>query len=84
MSPVSNAVSTTDGTRSTPSPVMLDVHGFAGLLDVSPRHVRRLVDAGKCPAPVRLGRVCRWPRPTVEAWIADGCPNCRKRPGVAR
>jgi excisionase family DNA binding protein len=72
---------TADGPRPA---AMLDVEGFAGLLRVSTRHVRRLVDAGKCPPPVRLGRVCRWPRPAVEAWIADGCPNCRKRPGVTR
>jgi excisionase family DNA binding protein len=66
-------------------PAMLDADGFAELLGVSTRHVRRLVDAGKCPQPVRLGRSCRWPRQNVEAWIADGCPsNCRKRPGVAR
>jgi excisionase family DNA binding protein len=64
---------------------MLDVEGFAGMLGVSSRHVRRLVDAGKCPPPVRLGRSCRWPRPTVEAWIADGCPsNCRVRRGVSK
>jgi excisionase family DNA binding protein len=72
------------GTRATPSPVMLDVGGVAELLGVSPRHVRRLVDAGKCPQPVRLGRVCRWPRPAVEAWIGSGCPNVRKGRGGAR
>lgn len=66
------------------SPVMLDVEQLAELLGVSTRHVRRLVDAGKAPQPVRLGRACRWPRPNVDAWIADGCPNCRRRKGVAR
>jgi excisionase family DNA binding protein len=75
---------TADGPRPAAPAAMLDVESFAGLLRVSTRHVRRLVDAGKCPPPVRLGRVCRWPRPAVEAWIADGCPNCRKRPGVTR
>jgi excisionase family DNA binding protein len=84
MPPFPTAAGPADGNRATPSPVMLDVEQVAELLGVSTRHVRRLVDAGKCPAPVRLGRVCRWPRPAVEAWIADGCPNCRKRPGVAR
>jgi excisionase family DNA binding protein len=84
MTPVPFAAGPADGTRATSSPVMLDVEQVAELLGVSTRHVRRLVDAGKCPAPVRLGRACRWPRPTVETWIADGCPNCRKRPGVAR
>jgi len=63
---------------------MIDVSQFAELLGVSTRHVRRLVDAGRCPPPVRLGSCVRWPRPAVERWIADGCPNCRKRPGVVR
>jgi excisionase family DNA binding protein len=72
------------GTRAAPPPAMLDVDGVADLLGVSTRHVRRLVDAGKCPQPVRLGRVVRWPRPAVEAWIADGCPNCRRRQGGGR
>lgn len=82
---MSSQVSAGDaGNRATASPAMLDVQGFAGLLDVSPRHVRRLVDAGKCPQPVRLGGCVRWPRHVVDTWIAEGCPNCRKRPGVAR
>ena len=73
------------GTRATASPVMLDIEAFAGLLGVSTRHLRRMVDAGKAPQPVRLGACVRWHRHTVEAWLADGCPsNCRKRPGVAR
>lgn len=70
--------------RANPSPAMLDVAGVAELLGISTRHVRRLVDAGKCPQPVRLGRVCRWPRPVVDSWIASGCPNCRRRTGGAR
>lgn len=66
----------------SPGPVeipgaMLNAPQFAELLGVSTRHVRRLVDAGKCPQPVRLGRSCRWPRHTVESWIADGCPKIR-------
>jgi prophage regulatory protein len=73
-----------DGNRATPSLAMLDVHGFADMLGVSTRHIRRLVDAGKAPQPVRLGGCVRWPRPVIEAWVSDGCPNCRKRPGVAR
>jgi excisionase family DNA binding protein len=86
MSPhVSAAGSDAIGTRANASPALLDVEQVAGLLGVSPRHVRRLTDAGKCPQPVRLGKCARWPRHVVEAWVADGCPsNCRKRPGVAR
>jgi len=63
------------GTRATASPVLL----------VSTRHLRRMVDAGKAPQPVRLGGCVRWNRETVAAWLAAGCPsNCRKRPGVTR
>jgi excisionase family DNA binding protein len=72
------------GNRANPSPAMLDVGHVAALLGVSTRHVRRLVDAGRAPQPVKLGGCRRWPRHVVETWIADGCPNCRKRPGVAR
>jgi excisionase family DNA binding protein len=72
------------GNRANPSPAMLGVEHVAELLGVSTRHVRRLVDAGRCPQPVRFGRCVRWPRHVVDTWIADGCPNCRKRPGVAR
>jgi excisionase family DNA binding protein len=72
------------GNRAAPSPAMLDVEQLAELLGVSPRHVRRLADAGKCPPAVRLGKCARWPRHVVETWIADGCPNCRKRAGVTR
>lgn len=73
------------GNRAAPSPAMLDVEAFADLLGVSTRHLRRLVDAGKAPQPVRLGGCVRWPRHVADAWIADGCPsNCRKRAGVTR
>jgi predicted DNA-binding transcriptional regulator AlpA len=73
-----------DGQRVAPPLVMIDVHRFADMLGVSTRHIRRLVDAGKCPQPVRLGGCVRWPLAVIETWIADGCPNCRKRPGVTR
>jgi excisionase family DNA binding protein len=72
------------GSRAASSPTMLGIEHVAEVFNVSTRHVRRLVDAGKFPQPVRLGGCIRWPRHIVEAWIADGCPNCRKRPGVAR
>jgi excisionase family DNA binding protein len=63
---------------AAPPVPMLDMDGLAGLLGVSHRHIRRLVESGKCPAPCRLGRCLRWARPTIEAWIAEGCPPCRK------
>jgi excisionase family DNA binding protein len=43
------------------------------------RHVYRLADAGRMPAPVQIGRLVRWQRAAVESWIAAGCPGNRNR-----
>lgn len=76
--PVSFAAGDTGDTRPPVRPApMLTVDTLADMLGVSTRHVRRLVDAGKCPQPCRLGRACRWSRSVVEQWIADGCPKIR-------
>jgi predicted DNA-binding transcriptional regulator AlpA len=84
--PATNAAagSAADGPVPKPSSAMLDCESFAELLGVSARHLRRLVDAGKAPPPAKLGACSRWPRPVVEAWIADNCPPCRRRQGGAR
>jgi predicted DNA-binding transcriptional regulator AlpA len=58
-------------------PVMLDVSQVAILLGCSARHVRRLTDAGKCPRPIKLGALARWPRPVIDDWIASDCPSVR-------
>lgn len=61
---------------------LLDVQSVAEMLGCSARHVYRLSDAGRMPAPVKLGALVRWNRAAVEDWIAAGCPSCRK--GTAR
>ena len=84
MSPhVSAAGPDASGNRAAPSAALLDVEAFAELLGVSSRHVRRLVDGGRAPQPVRLGGCVRWPRNVVEAWLADGCPTIRRPAGRA-
>jgi len=57
---------------------MLKVEDVAGILKCSTRTVYRLADTGKMPAPCRLGAMVRWPEATVDAWIAAGCPACRR------
>jgi excisionase family DNA binding protein len=59
---------------TTTPPAMLDVREVAALLKCSARTVTRLEEIGAMPPAVRLGRLCRWNRIVVEAWIADGCP----------
>lgn len=52
-------------------PILLDVKAVAQSLGCSPRHVLRMVEAGNFPAPVRLGRLIRWPKSTLESWIGQ-------------
>ena len=57
---------------------MLTVHDVARMLNCSARTVYRLTDSGRMPRPVKLGALVRWSRTTLEQWITDGCPSCRK------
>lgn len=63
---------------------LVDVRTVATLCGCSTRHIRRLTDAGRMPAPVRLGSLIRWRRSDVEAWIADGCRPVRTATANAR
>jgi excisionase family DNA binding protein len=63
------------------APQLLDVLAVAEMLGCSPRHVYRLSDAGKMPAPVKLGALVRWSAVAIREWIDAGCPNCRKAKG---
>lgn len=58
--------------------LLLDVRAVAALLGCSTRHVYRLADAGRMPAPVKLGALVRWSAAEIAAWIGEGCPPCRK------
>ncbi|MFN3192291.1 MAG: helix-turn-helix transcriptional regulator [Aureliella sp.] len=58
---------------------LLDVEDVAARLKCSSRSVRRLADAGKMPAPVRLGSMLRWPVAVIEEWITEGCPSVSRR-----
>lgn len=63
------------------SPVLaelLTISDVALMLSCSTRHLRRLIDARKCPAPVRLSTLVRLRRSDIERWIENGCPDCRQ------
>jgi excisionase family DNA binding protein len=57
---------------------LLDVRAVAALLDCSTRHVYRLADAARLPAPVHLGALVRWRRRDLLEWLADGCRPLRQ------
>jgi excisionase family DNA binding protein len=56
---------------------LIDVNKVAELMDCSARHVYRLSDAGKMPAPFKLGALVRWSVATINEWVAAGCPAVR-------
>jgi excisionase family DNA binding protein len=64
-----------------PPAALGDVQAVAALCACSPRHVYRMADAGRMPAPVRLGNLVRWDLAAIERWIADGCPPVRRAGG---
>jgi excisionase family DNA binding protein len=68
-------VTTTTQLPDQVAPMLLDVRAVAALLDCSSRHVYRQSDAGRLPAPVRVGALVRWRRTDLDAWLAAGCPR---------
>lgn len=60
-----------------PSTALLDVRGVSVICGCSPRHIYRLADAGKMPAPIRLGSLVRWHRSAIDEWLAGGCRPVR-------
>lgn len=65
-------------------PLMLTADEFAATLRISRAHFWRLESAGKLPAPLRLGRVVRWDRRVVEAWIDAGAPTRQQWEQIAQ
>ena len=63
---------------------MLDVQAVAEMLGCSARHVYRLSDAGRMPAPVKLGSLVRWSATAIREWIDQGCPSVRQVKGAGR
>jgi excisionase family DNA binding protein len=53
------------------APLLLTDKQVGELLGCSPRHVRRLVDNGQFPKPIKLGHLTRWPRSLVEDFVRE-------------
>jgi excisionase family DNA binding protein len=63
---------------------LLDVQAVAEMLGCSSRHIYRLSDGGKMPAPVKLGSLVRWSAAAIREWIDQGCPSLRNMKGAGR
>ncbi len=66
-----------------PSAKLLDVQAVAEMLGCSPRHVYRLSDAARMPAPVKVGSLVRWSAAAIRQWIDQGCPSVRSMKGAS-
>jgi excisionase family DNA binding protein len=71
-------------TPADASAKLLDVQAVAEMLGCSARHVYRLSDAGRMPAPVKLGSLVRWSASSIREWIDQGCPSVRNLKGAGR
>ena len=56
------------------SGLLIDTRTLARLLNISSRHVCRLLDEKAIPDPVRLGRLLRWRLAEILEWIEADCP----------
>ncbi len=72
---------TATATLPITEPQLLDVRAVATMLGCSTRHVYRLADAGRMPAPFHVGALVRWPRGVIESWIQSGYRPVRQRGG---
>lgn len=69
----------TKGFMAEPLPELLKVGQVAAMCNCSCSHVRRMASDGRLPSAVRVGRLRRWPRHSIEQWLAAGCCPMRQR-----
>ena len=70
--------------RAVATATHVDANACASRLGISKRHWLRMVDAGKAPQPVRLGRLVRWAISSLAIWEANGCKPMRQPGSVGR
>jgi len=55
-------------------PLLLDEAEVCRLLSLAPRTFQRLRSRGQFPSPIKVGKLNRWRRGEVEAWVgSSGC-----------
>jgi len=63
--------------------LLVSADTVAWMCAVSRRQIYRLLDAGRIPAPVRLGGSVRWRSDEIAEWIKNGCPSVRQSRKIA-
>lgn len=57
---------------------LVDVNAAARLCSLSRSAFYNLVNSGRAPRPIKLGRSARWRRQELLDWIVSGCPDIRQ------
>jgi excisionase family DNA binding protein len=65
-------------TPATVEAATYTVRDLALVLHCSERHVWRQIDLGLVPGVLRIGRLVRLHRATVDSWLAAGAPAQRR------
>ena len=60
-------------------PMMLTDKQSAAALNLSVTHFRSLVDSGKIPRGIRLGKSRRWSTEELRMWVSNRCPDFVER-----
>ena len=76
------SVALDSSTPDLPAPATYDSADLARVLSVSLRHVRRLDARRAIPGRMTIGRLVRYRRDAVAAWVAAGCPMPRRARGA--
>ena len=63
---------------------MLSLQQVADLLNVSTHSIERRVADNRMPPPLKVGKLNRWSRLALEAWIEAGCLPVRRTPRSLR
>lgn len=57
------------------APLLVSASVAAAILGIGRATLYKLDAAGDIPQARKLGKLRRWSRPELEAWVAAGCPS---------
>ena len=63
---------------------MYSTDDLAFKFNCSTRHIHRLVFRGESPKPVKIGRLSRWPEPTIARWFTEEVGLLDMQGGLAK
>lgn len=71
---------TSEGAARADQALLVNEKQVEALVDISGKTLKRRISEGKFPAPIKIGRVKRWSRQVIEAWVAQQAALASKAP----